>query len=52
MAGANTKLTTAVEAYFGDLRRVRTGGANGERSAHGPLANVLKAVGATLKPKQ
>ena len=42
----------AVEAYFADLRRVRaSGGATGERSSYGPLANLLNAVGAALKPK-
>ena len=42
----------AVEAYFADLGRVRaSGGATGERSSYGPLANLLNAVGATLKPK-
>ncbi|MCY3820795.1 MAG: N-6 DNA methylase [Gammaproteobacteria bacterium] len=52
MAAANTKLITAVEAYFADLRRVRaSGGATGELSTYGPLANLLNAVGATLKPK-
>ena len=52
MAGANTKLTAAVEVYFADLRRVRaSGGATGERSAYGPLETLLKAVGATLKPR-
>ncbi len=52
MTGTNTKLTAAVEAYFGDLGRVRaSGGATGERSSYGPLANLLNAVGATLKPK-
>ena len=45
-------LAAAVEAYFVDLRRVRaSGGATGERSTYGPLANLLNAVGATLKPK-
>ena len=45
-------LAAAVEAYFDDLRRVRaSGGATGERSIYGPLANLLNAVGATLKPK-
>ena len=44
--------SAAVEAYFADLRRVRaSGGATGERSIYGPLANLLNAVGATLKPK-
>ena len=47
-----TKLTTAVEHYLTDLRRVRaSGGATGERSIYGPLANLLNDVGATLKPK-
>ena len=47
-----TRLTTAVEDYLTELRRVRaTGGATGERSSYGPLANLLNAVGATLKPK-
>ena len=48
----NAKLAVAVEAYFADLRRVRaSGGATGERSSYGPLAGLLDAVGATLKPK-
>ena len=48
----NTKLTVAVETYLADLRRVSaSGGATGERSSYGPLANLLNAVGATLKPK-
>ena len=42
----------AVEHYFADLRRVRaSGGATGERSTYGPLANLLNAIGNTLKPK-
>jgi len=42
----------AVEACFVDLGRMRaSGGATGERSSYGPLANLLNAVGATLKPK-
>ena len=45
-------LTTAAETYFADLGRVRaSGGATGERSSYGPLANLLNAVGAALKPK-
>ena len=45
-------MVEAVETYFADLRRTRaSGGATGERSAYGPLANLLNAVGATLKPK-
>ena len=52
MTGTNTKLTAAVETYFADLGRVRaSGGATGERSSYGPLANLLNAVGATLRPK-
>ena len=52
MTGTNTRLTTAVEAYFADLGRVRaSGGVTGERSSYGPLANLLNAVGATLRPK-
>ena len=47
-----TKMTTAVETYLADLQRVRaSGGATGERSSYGPLANLLNAIGATLKPK-
>ena len=49
---ANRKFTQAVEAYFTDLRLVRgSGGATDERSLYVPLANLLNAVGATLKPK-
>ena len=52
MTGTNTKPTAAVESYFADLGRVRaSGGATGERSSYGPLANLLNTVGATLKPK-
>ena len=52
MMKTNTKLTAALEAYFANLRRVRSsGGATGERSSYGPPANLLNAVGATLKPK-
>ena len=52
MAAPNTKLTTAVEDYLTDLQRIRaSGGATGERSRHAPLANLLNAVGGTLKPK-
>ena len=47
-----TRLTAAVEAYFADLGRIHaSGGATGERSSYAPLANLLDAVGATLKPK-
>ena len=52
MSPTNTKLATAVETYFADLARIyASGGATGERSSYGPLANLLNAVGATLKPK-
>ena len=52
MTGANLRLTAAVEAYFADLGRIHaSGGATGERSSYGPLANLLNAVGAMLKPK-
>ena len=52
MTGTDTKLTPTVEAYFTDLGRVRaSGGATGERSSYGPLANLLNAVGTALKPK-
>ncbi len=48
----NAKLAAAVEAYFADLARVRaSGGATGERSSYVPLAGLLDAIGATLKPK-
>ena len=52
MPDTTTRLTAAVETYLADLGRVRaSGGATGERSSYGPLANLLNAVGATLKPK-
>ncbi len=52
MTRTTIRLTAAVEAYFTDLRRIRaSGGATAERSSYGPLANLLNAVGATLKPK-
>ena len=52
MSTTNKKLTAAFEAYFADPRRIRaSGGATGERSSYGPLAKLLNAVGATLKPK-
>ena len=45
-------MVEAVQAYCADLRRVRaSGGSTGERSSYGPLANLLNAVGAALKPK-
>ena len=52
MSETTTKLTTVVEGYFADLRRIRaSGGATQERSLYGPLDNLLTAVGATLRPK-
>ena len=52
MTGPDKKLTAAVEDYLSDLRRVRaSGGATAERSMYVPLANLLNAIGATLKPK-
>ena len=52
MTKTTTKLTTAVEKYFSGLDLIRaTGGGTGERSSYTPLANLLNAVGATLKPK-
>ena len=52
MQRSNAKLTAAVETYLTEMRRVRaSGGATGERSSYGPLANLLNAVGATLRPK-
>ena len=48
----NGKLKQTVEAYFTELRLVRaSGGATDERSLYVPLANLLNAVGGTLKPK-
>lgn len=52
MAGPDRKLIAAVEAYFADLGRVRaSGGGTGERSYYPALANLIGAVGRTLKPK-
>ena len=49
---ANTaKLNSIVEEYLSDLRRLRaSGGATGELSTYPALANLLNAVGATLRP--
>ena len=50
--GTNARLTSAAEAYFDDLHKIRvSGGATGERSRYTALANLLAAVGAGLKPK-
>ncbi len=52
MTKMTTQLKKAVEIYFNDLRRIRAlGGGTGERSFYGPLANLLNAIGDTLKPK-
>ena len=52
MTRMNPKLTAAVETYLADLRRVNSsGGATAELSRYVPLANLLNAVGTTLKPK-
>ena len=52
MTRTTTRLTTAVENYLADLRQMRaSGGGTGERSSYPALANLLNAVGATLKPK-
>ena len=46
------KLTSIVEEYLSELRRLRTsGGATGELSTYPALANLLNAVGATLRHK-
>ena len=52
MPVTTTKLTTAVEEYFDDLRRIRaSGGATGERSFYPALTNLLNAVGSSLRPQ-
>ena len=52
MPPATTKLTTAVEEYFSDLRRVRaSGGATGEKSYYPVLTNLLNAIGGALRPQ-
>ena len=52
LADTGTQLTAAVEGYLTELRRVRaSGGATGERSSYGPLANLLSAVGGSLRPR-
>ena len=52
MPATNTKLTTAVEQYFTDLRNIRaSGGATPELSYYTPLNNLLNAIGAALKPR-
>ena len=52
MKPLSPKISAAIEIYLVDLARIyASGGATGERSSYGPLANLLNAVGATLKPK-
>ena len=52
MPVTTTKLTTAVEEYFADLRRIRaSGGATGERSFYPALTNLLNTVGSALRPQ-
>ena len=52
MTGTNNKLTTAVEVYFADLRRVHgSGGGTGELSYYPALDTLLRAVGGSLTPK-
>ena len=52
MPVTTAKLTTAVEEYFADLRRIRaSGGATGERSFYPALTNLLNAVGSALSPQ-
>ena len=50
---ANTaKLTSIVEQYLSELRRLRaSGGATGELSTYPALRDLFNGVGATLKPK-
>ena len=46
------KLTSIVEKYLSELRRLRdSGGATAELSTYTALANLINAVGATLRPK-
>ena len=52
MTTTTAKLAAAAEAYFSGLRQVLASGAGtDERSTYLPLANLLDAVGGTLKPK-
>ena len=46
------KFPRVVEDYLADLLKIRaSGGATGERSGYGPLANLLNEIGGGLKPK-
>ena len=52
MPSITAKLTTEVEAYFDDLRRIRgSGGGTDERSYYPALRTLLNAVGQTLRPR-
>lgn len=52
MSANAAKLTSIVEEYLAELRRLRdSGGATGELSTYPALANLIDAVGATLRPK-
>ena len=52
MAESSSKLKLSVEAYLADLGRIRASGdATGEHSYYPPLANLLNAIGGTLRPK-
>ena len=52
MPRTTAKLTTAVEEYLSNLRKIRaSGGATGERSYYPALTNLLNAVGGALKPQ-
>jgi len=45
------KFPRVVEDYLADLWRIRaSGGATGERSGYGPLANLLNEISGGLKP--
>jgi hypothetical protein len=44
-------MTSVLETYLGELWAIRSSGAaTGETSGYGPLANLLNALGHTLKP--
>ncbi|MCY3748342.1 MAG: hypothetical protein OXG64_03510 [Chloroflexi bacterium] len=46
------KFPRVVEDYLANLRKIRaSGGATGERSGYGPLANLLNEIGGGLRPK-
>ena len=52
MSANTSRLTSIVEAYLEDLRRVRaSGGATAERSTYTALSNLFDSIGATLRPK-